>query len=90
MKKFIGIVGIGLICCLIFVILWKGKNPERNQEEIDEQYQYEPYEPYEDTSFSQAEKNPKGNWVQANEGWRYQYENGSFATDTWVFLDFEM
>ena len=30
MKKFIGIVGIGLICCLIFVILWRGKNPERN------------------------------------------------------------
>ena len=90
MKKFIGIVGIGLICCLIFVILWKGKNPERNQEEIDEQYQYEPYEPYEDTSFSQTEKNPKGNWVQADEGWRYQYEDGSFATDTWVFLDFEM
>ncbi len=28
MKKFIGIVGIGFICCLIFVILWTGKNPE--------------------------------------------------------------
>ena len=32
MKKFIGVVGIGLICCLIVVILWKGKNPERNEE----------------------------------------------------------
>lgn len=61
MKKFIGIVGIGLICCLIVVILWKGKNPERNQEEIDEQYQYEPYEAYENTPFSQAEKDPNGN-----------------------------
>ena len=32
MKKFIGVVGIGVICCLIVVILWKGKNPERNEE----------------------------------------------------------
>lgn len=34
MKKFIGIVGIGLICCLVFVILWRGKNPERNGEDF--------------------------------------------------------
>ena len=89
MKKFIGVVGIGLICCLILVVLWKGKNPEGNEEEIDEQYQYEPYELHEDTSFSQVKKNPKGNWVQADEGWRYQYEDGAFAIDTWIALDGE-
>ena len=50
MKKFIGIVSIGLICCLIFVIFWKGKNPEENPKKTDNQYQYEPYEPYENTS----------------------------------------
>ena len=86
MKKFIGVVSIGLICCLILVILWKGKNPEENEEQIDDQYQYEQYE---DTSFPQVQKNPEGNWVQVDEGWRYQYEDGSFATDTWVFLDGE-
>lgn len=33
--KFIGIVGIGFICCLIFVILWTGKNPEQNWVQAD-------------------------------------------------------
>ena len=89
MKKLIGVVSIGLICCLIFVILWKGKNPEENPKKTDNQYQYEPYELHEDTSFFQVKKNPKGNWVQADEGWRYQYEDGAFATDTWIALDGE-
>lgn len=86
MRKFIGVVVIGLICCLVFVTLWKGKNSEGNEGEINDQYQYEPYK---DTSYPQDLKNPKGNWVQVDEGWRYRYEDRAFVTDTWVFLDGE-
>lgn len=69
---------------MILAILLKEKKPETNEEQVDIQYQHE------HTSFSQVPgKNLEGNWVQIDERWCYQYENGTFATDTWVFLDGE-
>ena len=52
---------------------------------------YEPYEPYEDTlGFLKLKKIQKEIGCKQMKVGVISMKTGSFATDTWVFLDFEM